>query len=126
MGGVVEWVFVSWRLNYRFCTCRRWVGVPGISVLDRSKNARPFSVKRRTLKFPSKQLNFQKSSSPLPLPLTHTHTHRQPVPAIINNVIMHHSLGVGLEAKGRGFGHTTDKATYASAKMPNSIKRVIM
>ena len=83
------------------------MGVP-ISVLDRSKNARPVSVQRKTYQNPYKHLEFQEISSPTP----HTHTD-SPYQLSSTMWLCITHLGWGKRQGGRGFGLTTDIATCA-------------
>ena len=81
-----------------------WMGWTGVNILvwDPSKNMTPLSFPRKNMG-PSKQLKFQKR-----LP-----SHQQHIPAIIN--FLHHSPGVGWEARAEGMGPYKDTATCAWA-----------
>ena len=69
------------------------MGVP-ISVLDRSKMRDLSQFREKHIKSSLNNKKIQNSSSSPPHP-----QHRQPFPAVISNVIMHHSPWVGLEAR---------------------------
>ena len=86
-----------------FCTC--WVGVPGISVLDRFKNMRPFSVQRKTYEIPSKQFKFPNFKRAPPRPHHPPPPHTPPTARTSYHhqwLCITHLGGGGIRGKGAG------------------------